>query len=84
MGLTSKTNVLSLFISPTIYGIPTAWNGAANVRENELVCPLPINKLDIIRNKIGYEWSKKIVQGTTIDNLDPEAIFKARELFIKS
>lgn len=75
--------IIAFQIPPAIKGIPTTWNGAAYARENESVCPLPINKLDIIRNQIGFDWSKEIVQGATIDDLDPEAIAKARELFIK-
>lgn len=75
--------VIAFQIPPAIKGIPTTWNGAAFAREDESTCPLPINKLDIIRNQIGFDWSKEIVQGATIDDLDPEAIAKARELFIK-
>lgn len=44
---------------------------------------MPINKLDIIRSQIGVDWSKEIVANATIDDLDQEAIKKARELFIK-
>lgn len=75
--------VIAFQIPPAIKGIPTTWNGAAFAREDESTCPLPLNKLDIIRNQIGFDWSKEIVQGATIDDLDPEAIAKARELFIK-
>lgn len=75
--------VIAFQIPPAIKGIPTTWNGAAFAREDESTCPLPINKLDIIRSQIGFDWSKEIVQGATIDDLDPEAIAKARELFIK-
>ncbi len=36
---------------PAIPGIPTAWNGAAFARENESLCPLPMNKVDMIRSQ---------------------------------
>ncbi len=75
--------VIAFQIPPATRGIPTTWSGAAYARENESICPLPINKLDIIRSQIGFDWSKGIVQEATIDDLDSEAIAKARELFIK-
>ena len=75
--------VIAFQIPPATRGIPTTWSGAAYARENESVCPLPINKLDIIRSQIGVDWSKEIVANATIDDLDQEAIKKARELFIK-
>lgn len=75
--------VIAFQIPPAIRGVPTTWNGAAFSRENESLCPLPINKLDIIRNQIGFDWSKEIVSEATIDDLDPDAIKLARELFLK-
>ena len=68
-------------IPPAIPGIVTQWQGAAYARENESLCPLPLNKLDIIRSQIGRDWSKDIVDDATIDDLDPEAIKEAIRLF---
>ncbi len=70
-------------ISPAIRGIPTTWQGAAYVREHESICPLPMNKVDLIRSQIGMDWSKEIVEEATIEDLDEEVIKKARELFYK-
>lgn len=70
-------------ISPAIRGIPTTWQGAAYAREHESICPLPMNKVDLIRNQIGMDWSKEIVEEATIEDLDEEVIKKARELFYK-
>lgn len=70
-------------IPPAIPGIPTTWNGAAFARENESVCPLPMNKVDVIRSQIGIDWSKGIEEGATLEDLDPEAIAYARQLFAK-
>ena len=75
--------VIAFQIPPAIRGIPTVWNGAAWSREGESLAPLPLNKLDEIRSQIGIDWSKEIVQGATFDDLDPEAVSYARELFIK-
>lgn len=70
-------------IPPAIPGIPTTWNGAAYAREDEALCPLPMNKVDLIRSQIGVDWSKQIVEDATIEDLCPEAIARARELFSK-
>ena len=78
-----KCRVIVFQIPPAIRGIPTTWQGAAYAREHESICPLPMNKVDLIRSQIGMDWSKEIVEEATIDDLDAEAIKKARELFSK-
>ena len=70
-------------IPPANAGIPTTWNGAAYAREGESTCPLPINKMDIIRSQIGMDWSKGIVAGASLAELDADAIKYARQLFAK-
>ena len=66
-----------------IRGIPTTWQGAAYAREHESISPLPMNKVDLLRSQIGMDWSTEIVEDATIDDLDEEAIKRARELFSK-
>jgi len=75
--------VIAFQIPPAIRGIPTTWQGAAYAREHESISPLPMNKLDLIRSQIGIDWSKEIVEGATLDDLDAEAVKRARELFSK-
>lgn len=75
--------IIAFQIPPATRGIPTTWNGAAYAREDENVSPLPINKMDLIRSQIGTDWSKEIVDGATFEDLDPEAVAYARELFIR-
>ena len=75
--------IIAFQIPPAIRGIPTTWQGAAYAREHESVCPLPMNKVDLIRSQIGMDWSKEIVEDASIDDLDSEAIKRARELFSK-
>ncbi|GAB6954825.1 RNA-binding domain-containing protein [Mediterraneibacter glycyrrhizinilyticus] len=82
--LTIETcRVIAFQIPPAIRGIPTTWQGAAYAREHEPICPLPMNKVDLIRSQIGVDWSKEIIEDATIEDLDQEAIKKARELFSK-
>lgn len=68
-------------IPPATRGIPTQWSGAAYAREHESLCPLPISKLDLIRSQQGMDWSKEIIEGATIDDLDLDAIKEAVRLF---
>lgn len=75
--------VVAFQIPPAIPGIPTIWDGAAFAREHESLVPLPMNKLDLIRSQVGMDWSKEIVEGATIEDLDPEAIRQARTLFAR-
>ena len=66
--------VVAFQIPPAIPGIPTIWDGAAFAREHESLVPLPMNKLDLIRSQVGMDWSKEIVEGATIEDLDPEFV----------
>ena len=75
--------IVAFQIPPATRGIPTTWNGAAYAREDENTCPLPIDKMDLIRSQVGVDWSKEIVEGASFEDLDPEAVAYARELFIK-
>ena len=75
--------IVAFQIPPAIPGIPTTWHGAAYAREGESTCPLPVNKMDIIRNQLGIDWSKEIVEDATLDDLDPNAVLYARQLFAK-
>lgn len=78
-----KHRIVAFQIPPALRGIPTTWNGAAYAREDENTCPLPVDKMDLIRSQVGVDWSKIIVDEATLDDLDPEAIAYARSLFIK-
>lgn len=75
--------IVAFQIPPAFRGIPTTWQGAAYAREDENLCPLPMDKVDLIRSQIGFDWSKEIVPGASLQDLDDEAIAYARRLFIK-
>lgn len=79
----NKSRIIAFQIPPAIRGIPTTWQGAAYAREHESISPLPMNKVDLIRSQIGMDWSKEIVEDATLDDLDKDAIKRARELFSK-
>lgn len=75
--------VIFFQIPPAIPGIPTTWHDMAYSRANESLVPLPMNKLDIIRHQSGFDWSKAIVEEASMSDLDPDAVKRARELFIQ-
>lgn len=75
--------IVAFQIPPATRGIPRTWNGAAYAREDENISPLPMDKVDLIRSQVGVDWSKEIVEGAIFEDLDPEAVSYARELFIK-
>ncbi len=75
--------IVAFQIPPAFRGIPTTWQGAAYAREDENLCPLPMDKVDLIRSQIGFDWSKEIVPGASLQDLDDEAVAYARKLFIK-
>lgn len=63
-------------------GIPIAWNRQFFARDHESLTGLSLAKLDEIRSQIaGFDWSAVVVPNATIDDLDPEALAKAREVF---
>lgn len=75
--------VVAFQIPPALRGIPITWNGAAYAREGESTCPLPMDKVDLIRSQIGVDWSKEIVENADMEDLDQQAVSYARTLFIR-
>jgi ATP-dependent DNA helicase RecG len=74
--------VLMFQIPAAPQGIPIAYEGFYYGRLNESLVALNIEKIDRIRNQaLNRDWSRNIVPDATIDDLDKEAILKAREQF---
>lgn len=78
-----EKRIVAMQIPPASRGIPTMWRGATYARENESLCPLPLNKLDLIRNQIGMDWSREIILEADMEDLDQEAVDYARQMFVK-
>lgn len=63
-------------------GIPIAWLGHFYGRRGESLVALDMNKYDEIRRQtVDDDWSKQIVDGASITDLDEEAIAEARKGF---
>lgn len=61
-------------------GIPMGWKGHFYARRGESLAALDMSKYEEIRRQTSdFDWSKQIVDGATIADLDEEAIKKARE-----
>lgn len=80
---TAQGRVILFEIPAAPRGIPIAWNGHYYAREGESLASLGLAKLDEIRGQGAAEdWSAVVCPGATIDDLDPEALAKAREIFV--
>lgn len=80
----SRERVILFEIPPAPKGIPIAWQGHYYARDNEDLMPLSIEKIERIRLQSKLEdWSAKICEGATIEDLDPIAIQKAKEGFVR-
>ena len=76
--------VLLFQIPATPRGIPMAWKGHFYARRGESLGALDMGKYeDIRRQVVDEDWSKEIVEGATIEDLDPEAIKEARRKYGK-
>lgn len=65
-------------------GMPVAWQGHLYARAGESLTSLGLDKLDEIRNQtLAQDWTAQLVPGATLDDLDGEAVRKARESFAK-
>lgn len=63
-------------------GLPIAWKGHYYGRDGESIGALNIEELESIRNQANIQdWSSEICNGATINDLDKDAIIKAREQY---
>lgn len=76
--------VLLFQIPAAPYGIPIAWKGHFYGRRGESLTALDMNKYDEIRRQTNVQdWSAIAIPEATIDDLDKDAIAKARVEFKK-
>lgn len=74
--------VLLLEIPAAPRGVPIAWQGHYYARSGESLVALGLDKLDEIRNQgLADDWSAVPVAGATCEDLDENALAKARQGF---
>ena len=72
--------VLMFQIPAAPRGIPMAWQGHFYARRGESLVALDMSKYEEIRRQTSdFDWSRLIVEGATIADLDEKAIKEARE-----
>ena len=76
-------NRVIMFKIPAAIGVPTTWKGIAYDRNDDALIPLNDTKRNTILSTVNIDWSRQIVDGLTVDDLDKDAILKAREQFKK-
>ena len=74
--------VVMMEIPPAPRGIPIGWKGHFYARSGESLSSLSLTRLDEIRAQTpGVDWSAQLVEGAMLDDLDPDAIERARNNF---
>jgi ATP-dependent DNA helicase RecG len=75
----SEGRVLMFEIPAALRGAPTAWKGHYYGREGESIGPLnPLEYEKIRAQVIREDWSAQVIDGATLDDLEPDAITFAR------
>lgn len=75
----SDMRVVMFKIPAAVTGVPTAWKGHWYGREGESLSPLSQEEIDRIRGQAGFDWSARVIEGSSIEQLDKSAIKEARE-----
>ena len=74
--------VIMFQIPPAPQGVPMAYQGHFYGRDGESLVALNLHALETIRNqRIEDDWSIQTVSNASLEDLDPEALKKARGLY---
>lgn len=75
----SEGRVLMFQIPRAVRGMPTEWRGHCYGRDGDNTIPLSSEKRERIRSQfVEIDWSAAICPDATLEDLEPEAIAKAR------
>lgn len=75
--------VLLFEIPAAPQGVPIAFDGHFYGRDGESLVALNLQEMETIRNQRSFDWSAQVAEGATMDDLDSEALNKARFEFRK-
>lgn len=79
---TPQGRVVLFEIPASPQGLPISWKGHFYGRDGESLAPLHLDKIDQIRSQAqGLDWSAQIIETATHDDLDPDAVKRARDIF---
>lgn len=80
----NEKRVVMFQIPAAPQGMPIAYQGHFYGRDGESLVALNIQEIETIRKQNRKtDWSREIVQDASIEDLDPEAIKKARDKYIE-
>ncbi|MDR0380851.1 MAG: putative DNA binding domain-containing protein [Oscillospiraceae bacterium] len=71
--------VVMFKIPAAVIAMPTAWKNHWYGREGESLGALSMEELDRLRGQVRRDWSKELIDGSTIAHLDADAVRIARE-----
>lgn len=72
---------LIMFQVPAAIGTPMNWKGFPYGRTGESLVPLDARKIEQIKATANFDWTRKVIEKATINDLDSKAISVAREQF---
>jgi len=81
--INKKARVIMFKIPAAAPGIPTGWKNHYYGRYGESLVALSMNKIDEIRSQIRKDWSKQLIEKSSIEMLDKNAIALARRNYKK-
>ncbi|GHU66150.1 hypothetical protein AGMMS49983_15210 [Clostridia bacterium] len=73
--------VVMLKIPAAVIAMPTAWKNHWYGREGESLGALSVEELDRIRGQVRRDWSKQLIDGSSVEHLDAEALQIARSSY---
>ena len=76
-------NRIIMFKIPAAIGVHTTWKKVAYDRIGEIWDVLNDNKRNTILSTVNIDWTRQIISELTVNDLDKNAILKAREQFKK-
>lgn len=78
-----NNNRVVMFKIPAAIGVPTTWKKIAYDRVGQSLDVLNDVKRNTILSTVNIDWSRQIIDELTVNDLDKNAILKAREQFKK-
>ena len=82
---TNGKRVVMFEIPPAPLGMPIAYQGHYYGRDGESLEALGIGEIETIRNQVRVkDWSAEVLEDASLDDIDPIALAKAKELYINA
>lgn len=78
-----EKHILMIEIPPAPQGLPISYKGHYYGRDGQSLVALSPQKRKLIESQIYEDWSRKVIDDATIDDLDPDAIQFARQKYLE-